>query len=79
MSTESVTEILMLCEEFIPGDSGDPAEFFFDKVTATGWSGLELINISHPEPGKLCFCAGDVPLGEISHPGRWTRSGCSLI
>ena len=33
MSTDSIKEILMLCEEFIPGDGGDPAEFFFDKVT----------------------------------------------
>ena len=41
MSTDSIKEILMLCEEFIPGDSGDPAEFFFDKVR--GLRGLELI------------------------------------
>ena len=41
MSADSVKEILMLCEEFIPGQSGDPAEFFFDKVTAL--SGLEII------------------------------------
>ena len=40
MSTDSIQEILMLCEEFIPGDSGDPAEFFFDKVSGdwVGWS-----------------------------------------
>ena len=71
MSTDSIKEILMLCEEFIPGDSGDPAEFFFDKVT--GWRGLELIFPTYLEPGELCVCAGDVPLGEISHSGRWTR------
>ena len=43
MSTDSVNEILMLCEEFIPGESGDPAEFFFDKVTAMpAWIGIIL-------------------------------------
>ena len=41
MSTDSINEILMLCEEFIPGESGDPAEFFFDKVKAL--SGLEIL------------------------------------
>ena len=70
MSTDSIKEILMLCEEFIPGDGGDPAEFFFDKVT--DYFGIKL-HISHPEPGKLCLRAGDVPVGKISHPGWRAR------
>ena len=70
MSTDSIHEILMLCEEFIPGDCGDPAEFFFDKVR--DWFGLASYFFP-PEPGKLCFCVGDVPIGEISHPGWRAR------
>ena len=75
MSTDNVREILMLCEEFIPGDSGDPAEFFFDKVSGqwsvmTEWAGM---TVSRLEPGELCFCAGDVPIGQIPHSWRRPR------
>ena len=55
MSTDSINEILRLCEEFIPGESGDPAEFFFDKVTAL--SGLEILKYFPPRtPRTLPLC-----------------------